>query len=118
MKKETMTNGGFFPPEPALVPDDNPGEYIPGGRNVEAYRYRVSPGYPSFPDRAKWVGLLSGSWEKMGETLGARAGDKVRVTSDIWWGKICQAKGKAHTLEAMKLYEGQIAALDPGQIDF
>ena len=54
----------------------------------------------------------------MGATLGARAGDKVRVTSDIWWGKICTGKGKDNTLKAMKLYEAQIAALDPGQIEF
>ena len=68
---------GFLPPDPAQVTDDYPGKYIPGGRNVEAYRYFVTPGYPPYPDRAKWAGLLSGNWDKIGETLGARAGDKV-----------------------------------------
>jgi hypothetical protein len=118
MKDKALASQGFLPPESASVPNDFPGRFIPGGRNVEAYRYFVTPGYPPYPDRAKWIGLLSGSWSQMGEELGARAGDKVRCTSDIWWGKICQAKGKADTLKAMKLYEAQIAALDPGQIDF
>ena len=116
--KNTANRIDFLPPDPAPVPNTTRGKYIAGGRNVEAFRYLVSPGYPPFPDRTKWVGLLSGSWSKMGETLGARAGDNVRVTSDIWWQKICSSKGRANTLKAMKLYEAQIAALDPGQIDF
>ena len=116
--QNACSKDGFLPPDPAPVPDNLPGRYIPGGRNVEAYRYTVSPGYPPFPDRTKWVGLISGSWSQMGITLGARAGDKVRVTSDIWWGKICDGKGKDNTLRAVKLYEAQIAALDSGQIDF
>lgn len=118
MKKEALFTGGFLSPEPDTVPGNFPGEYIPGGRNVEAYRYVISPGYPPFPDRAKWIGMLTGSWLKIGESLGARAGDKVRVTSDIWWRNICSCKGKTDTLKAMKLYEEQIAILDPGQIDF
>jgi hypothetical protein len=118
MNNKALPKDGFLPPDSAPVPVDYPGEYIPGGRNVEAYRYTVSPGYPPFPDRAKWVGLLSGSWFNMGTTLAARGGDTIRVTSDIWWGKICSGKGKDNTLKAMKLYEEQIAALDPGQIDF
>jgi hypothetical protein len=108
----------FLPPPPASVPHGGIGKYIPGGRNVEAYRYVNAEGYPPFPDRAKWVGTLSGSWYEMGIKLGLRSGDPVRCTSDIWWKKLCEEKGLEDTLKAMKLYESQIAALDPNQIDF
>jgi hypothetical protein len=109
---------GFLPPEPAAVPEDFTGHYVPGGRNVNASRYVVSPGYPPIPDRAKFVGMLSGTWFQMGRSLGERAGDKIRCTSDIWWQQICKKKGKTNTLKAMKLYEQQISAMDRNQIEF
>lgn len=108
----------FLPPEPAAVPRQHPGRYVPGGRNVEAHRYVVSEGFPPIPDRARFVGVLTGSWFDMGQALGARAGDGVRCTSDIWWKRVCDKKGKANTLKAMTRYEEQIAALDPNQIEF
>jgi hypothetical protein len=108
----------FLPPEPADVPPEIAGRFVPGGRNVEAHRYIVSEGYPPIPDRPKFVGLLSGTWFEMGKALGERAGDRVRCTSDIWWTKICDKKGLECTLQAMNLYERQIVALDQNQIDF
>ena len=108
----------FLPPESADVPRAIVGRFVPGGRNVEAHRYVVSEGYPPIPDRPKFVGMLTGTWLDMGKALGERAGDRVRCTSNIWWTKICDKKGREGTLQAMKLYERQISALDQNQIDF
>ena len=58
--------------------------YIPGGRNIEAYRYSHSEGYPSFSDKAKFVGTLSGSWFEMGQQFGERSGEMTLYVSDIW----------------------------------
>lgn len=33
-------------------------------------------------------------------------------------GKVCDKKGKAKTVEAMRIYEEQIRHLDPHQIEF
>jgi hypothetical protein len=32
----------------------NLGEYISGGRNVNSANYINAPGFPPFPDKAKW----------------------------------------------------------------
>ena len=108
----------FLAPEAAHVPPGGIGKYIPGGRNVEAYRYTHSEGYPPFPDRTKWIGTLQGSWYAMGKQFGARSGDEVRCVSDIWWKQETGAYGKAETLKAIKLFEASIKALDPNLIDF
>jgi hypothetical protein len=94
------------------------GKYIPGGRNIEAYKYTHSDGYPPFPDRANFVGTLQGNWYQMGKQFGERAGEATRYVSDIWWKAECELYGKAETLKAFALYEAQIAALHPGLIDF
>lgn len=96
----------------------NIGEYISGGRNVNSANYINAPGFPPFPGKAKWLGTVTGSWKNMGETLGEKSGEYIKSTADIWWSKICQQKGYKDTLKAMKLYNNQIAALDPDQIDF
>ena len=49
----------------AALGSDVPG-YVPGGRNVMADQYAVSPGNPSFPDKAHFIGLLAGNWWQMG----------------------------------------------------
>lgn len=108
----------FLPPYPSKVPSGGIGHYIPGGRNVEAYRYVHSPGYPPFPDRGKFTGTLTGSWYNMGKQFGARSGDETRCVSDIWWKESCELFGKAETLKAMELFEAQIAALDPNLVEF
>jgi hypothetical protein len=108
----------FLAPEAAAVPNEGIGEFIPGGRNVEAYRYVHSAGYPPFLDRAKFLGTFTGSWYRMGKQFGARSGDLTRCVSDIWWRDSCIMWGKPETLRAMDLYEAQIAALDPNQIEF
>ena len=94
------------------------GEYIPGGRNVEAYRYVHSEDYPPLPDRAKFIGVLTGTWYQMGVDLGQRSEDLTRYTCEIWWEEECEKFGKTETLKAAKLYEAAIADLDPNQIDF
>lgn len=88
----TSESVSFLPPDPGAIPRDIVGAFLPGGRNVEAHRYVITEGYPPFPDRAKFVGVLSGTWSEMGRSLGERAGDKVRCTSDIWWGKSATRK--------------------------
>jgi len=109
----------FFPPAPSPVPSlKGMGRYIPGGRNVQAHRYVHSKGYPPFPDRARFIGALTGSWYEIGVQFGQRSGDETRCVSDIWWKDECDMFGKEETLKAMALYEAQIAALDPGLVQF
>ena len=104
----------FLPPEPSPIPFyQGMGKFVPGGRNVEAYRYAHTEGYPPFPDRVKFISALTGSWYNMGVQYGKRSGDATRCVSDIWWKDECEMFGKTETLKAMKLYEAQIAALDP-----
>ncbi len=108
----------FLSPEPAPVPPEGAGAYLPGGRNTAADRYMHSEGYPPFPDRAKFIGTLTGGWYAMGRQFGERSGDGARCVSDIWWREQCGLWGKAETLKAMALYEDQIRAFDPNLIDF
>jgi len=109
----------FLSPDPAPVPFyKGLGEYVPGGRNVEAYRYVHTEGYPPFPDRARFISILTGSWYQMGVQFAQRSGDATRCVSDIWWKAECDMFGKEETLKAMKLYEAQIAALDQNLVDF
>jgi len=108
-----------LPPDPKPVPKNlGIGKYISGGRNVEAHKYITSPGYPPFPDKAKFIGKLNGNWYKMGIKFAERSGDATRWVSDIWWKECCDKFGKTETLKAMALYEDQIAALDPNLITF
>jgi hypothetical protein len=109
----------FLPPDPDPVPFyEGMGKFVRGGRNVEAYKYIHSEGYPPFPDRVKFISTLTGSWHQMGVQYARRSGDATRCVSDIWWKAECVMFGKAETLKAMKLYEAQIAALDPNLVDF
>ena len=54
----------------ASAPDE--GKYIPGGRNIEAFRYAHSDGYPPFPDKAHFIGTLQGDWYQMGKQFAHR----------------------------------------------
>lgn len=94
------------------------GKYIPGGRNIEAFRYVHSEGYPPFPDKAKFIGMLKGDWYQMGKHFGEGAGESTRYVTDIWWKAMCELWGKDETLKAFKLYEAQITAFDPNLVDF
>jgi hypothetical protein len=94
------------------------GEYFPGGRNIEAYKYEHDKNSPPFPDKAHFIGTLSGDWYQMGKQFGQRAGETTKYVSDTWWEAECQLWGKAETLIAFTLYENQIKALDPNLIDF
>ncbi len=93
------------------------GLYLSGGRNVESVNYVNTEGYPPFLDKAVWLGTLHGTWFEMGKQLGESSADMISYTTDIWWGKMCATKGVEATIEAMKLYEAQIAALDENQVD-
>ena len=92
--------------------------YIPGGKNIEAYRYSHSDGYPPFSDRAKFIGTLSGSWYEMGRQFGERSGEMTLYVSDIWWEDTCRMWGREVSLKAFGLYEAQIEALDSGLVEF
>jgi len=94
------------------------GTYYPGGRNIEASQYSHVEGFPPFPDRVSFVGELSGGWREMGRQFGERVGESTRYVSDIWWKDICESFGKEETLKAFELYTAQIAALDPGLVEF
>jgi len=94
------------------------GHYIPGGKNIEAYSYVHSQGHPPFPEKAHFIGTLSGDWFKMGKQFGEKAGESTRYVSDIWWKAECDLWGKVETLKAFALYEAQIAAYDPDLVTF
>ena len=69
----------FLAPEPAPVPFyEGMGKFVPGGRNVEAYRYAHSEGYPPFPDRVKYISVLTGTWYQMGVQYAQRSSDATR----------------------------------------
>jgi len=93
-------------------------EYAPGGRNIEADKYEHDKNYPPFPEKASFIGTLSGDWYRMGKQFGERSGEATRYVSDTWWKAECELWGKAETLKAFQLYEDQIKALEPGLIDF
>jgi hypothetical protein len=108
----------FLSQTPARESSNGIGAYISGGRNVEAYRYIHTKGFPPPPDRTQFIGTLKGSWYEMGKQYGERSGDSTRIVSDLWWREECDYFGKAETLKAMKLYEMQIKAFNPGIVDF
>ena len=94
------------------------GQFFPGGRNIEAYKYQHAKDYPQFPDRANFIGTIQGSWYEMGKQFGERAGESTRFVSDIWWKAECDLWGKIETLKAFRYYEAQIEALHPGLVEF
>jgi hypothetical protein len=96
----------------------NEEKYIPGGRNIEAFSYAHSEGYPTFPDKAHFIGTLRGDWYQMGKQFGEGAGESTMYVSDIWWKAECDLWGKTETLKAFEFYETQIAALDPNIVEF
>jgi hypothetical protein len=100
------------------TPVEEKGEYIPGGRNIEAFKYVHSEGFPAFPDKAHFIGVLSGDWYQMGKQFGLGAAESTRYVSDIWWKEECGLWGKAETLKAFELYQAQIAAYDPNLVEF
>lgn len=100
----------------ACAPED-PGTYLPGGRNIEAASYARDDEHPAFSDRAEFLGTLRGDWREIGRELGRRAGESSRWVSDAWWKQTCEMWGLEETLRAFELYEAQIAALDPGLLE-
>lgn len=124
MKKKTIyfSMGALMIIAAALIAvqtsPDAGGQFYPGGRNIEAYKYEHTEDFPQFPDRAKFIGTLQGNWYQMGKQLGESAGESTRYVSDIWWKTECELWGKIETLKAFTYYEGQIEALHPGLVDF
>jgi hypothetical protein len=114
----TSAGSAWAEGETSITSSDSAGHYLPGGHNEMASGYTHSQGYPPFPDRANFIGVLAGDWHDMGIQFGVRSGDFVRCVSDIWWKEQCESWGKAETLEAIALYERQIEALDTQLIDF
>ena len=99
---------------------------LPGGHeyrkgpvgNPCAKQYEVSPGHPPFEPRARFLGVLEGSWYEIGHQIGTKAGDLVRWVSDVWWKEHTEKYGLDNTLQALPLYEAQIVALDPDLVEF
>ena len=92
-------------------------ESVKGGNPCTQY-YQVSPGHPPYALRARFLGKERGSWYEIGHQVGARAGDLVRWVSDVWWKEHIDRFGLNDTMQAMSLYEAQIAALSSGLIKF
>ncbi len=94
-------------------------QYIPGPiGNPSTQYYEVSPGHPTYGPRARFLGVLRGSWYEIGHQVGTRAGDLVRWVSDVWWKQHTENYGLENTMKALPLYEAQIAALNPELIQF
>lgn len=86
--------------------------------NPCAKKYRVAPGHPPYEPRARYLGEVSGSWFDMGQQVGRQSGDLVRWVSDVWWKGHVEEWGLADTMQALPLYEEQLAALNPELIRF
>ncbi|MDA0709441.1 MAG: hypothetical protein O3B73_04440 [bacterium] len=86
--------------------------------NPNTKNYQVSPGYPPFESRARFLGALKGSWFDLGFQVGNGAGDLVRSVSDVWWHAHKQEWGLRETRDALPKYEAQLAALNPELIRF
>jgi len=76
---ETATHSADQTTEPSA----GVGQYLSGGRNVEAYKYVHTEGHPSIPDKVKFVGTLKGSWYKMEKQLGERSDSDVRYPGEF-----------------------------------
>lgn len=83
-----------------------------------ADRYVVSPGNPPFPDKAHFIGLLTGNWRQMGRKAGMKVGDSIRVASNVMWEDITRKYGVEKTLAEVKLYEAQLRAFMPEWLEF
>jgi len=90
------------------------------GTNDNPYtkHYQVSPGHPRYETRSRFLGELGGSWHDIGHQAGSRAGDLVRWVSDVWWKEHMDRFGLDDTMQAISLYEAQIAALSSELVDF
>ena len=86
--------------------------------NPCSHRYQVSPGHPPYASRARFLGELKGAWYDIGHQIGTEAGDLVRWVSDVWWKEHTETYGIADTMQAMSLYETQIAALSSELIEW
>jgi len=112
--------------EPTVPMKVTSAQKLPGGyeyrrgpiTNPCAKHYKVSPGHPPFEPRARFLGVLSGSWYEIGHQIGTKAGDLVRWVSDVWWKEHTVKYGFDNTMQALPLYEAQIAALNPDLIKF
>jgi hypothetical protein len=59
-------------------------DFVETGNPCAKY-YQVSQGQPIYTPRARFLGQLKGSWYEIGYQVGTRAGDLVRLVSDVWW---------------------------------
>jgi hypothetical protein len=74
--------------------------------------------FPPFDTNAQWLGVLEGSWYKIGEKLGKGVRDRINYTFDAWY-SICEEQyGKDNTLSFLEKYEEQIRLFNPDFIDF
>ena len=88
------------------------------GSNPCLQHYQVSEGHPHYEPQARFLGNLTGSWYDIGQQVGEQAGDLVRWVSDVWWQHHLGTYGLSDTMQAMDLYEAQIAALSTSLIEF
>jgi len=85
--------------------------------NSCAKHYQVSPGHPPYEPRSRFLGKLGGSWYDIGHQAGEKAGDLVRWVSDVWWKEHVDKFGFDDTMQAMSLYEKQIAAFSADLVE-
>ena len=88
------------------------------GKNPYTQQYQVSDGHPLYTSQARFLGELNGGWYEMGHQVGTKAGDLVRWVSDVWWKEHTQTYGFNDTMQAMSLYQEQVATLNSDLIQF
>ncbi len=65
------------------------------GHNEALSQYYVAPGYPPYPQHARYIGELTGTWYEMGVQYGERAGDLIRLVFEGYYEQILSSVGDA-----------------------
>jgi len=99
--------------------DVNEYYYNPGGYNRAVEDYYVAPGFPPYPERAKFLGLLKGSWYEMGVQYGERGAELILLEFD---GMLPDIKFDTipytHLKSDLARYEEQASYYSPELLEF
>lgn len=89
------------------------------GHNQVLDQYYVQPGYPDYPEHARYIGDLQGTWMEMGEQYGERAGDYVRLVFEGYYDQIFARIGDADKMLADgRLLVEYLSKLVPEAVEF
>ena len=89
------------------------------GHNGVLDKYYVQPGYPPYPEHARYIGDLTGTWFEMGVQYGERAGDYVRLVFEGYYDQIFRVVGDSEKmLSDGRLFGEYLAKLVPEAVEF